>query len=84
MISRALNVDEAHAIDETLLTDIYAETVDLPEDCESAAFTRRRDGLYVVRAEGIKGATGALTAISLEIAVAFCAYCVWHFWHMLR
>jgi len=85
MIGSALNLYEAGAFDGTLMTDTDTDHKEEPFEREAPAFTTLQEGdLYVSRAEGLCGAKGALTAVGMEAATAFCLYGVWQVWHLLR
>ena len=84
MTDRALGMFEVEAFDGTALTDILDDPLESPSDCEAPAFSRQGSSMYIATAKGFKSATGALTAISLEVAAAFCFYCIWQIWHMMR
>ncbi len=77
MASRTLNMSEVEAFDDALITDTAAGPEGVPFECEAPAFTIQGDCLYVSRAEGLRGAKGAMTAVGLEVAAAFCLYGIW-------
>lgn len=84
MTSRALNLYEAGAFDGALI-DTDAGPKKASFECEDPAFvTMKEDGLYVSRAEGLRAAKGALTAVGLDVAAAFCLYGMWEVWHLFR
>ncbi len=84
MTSSTLNLSEVEAFDGALITDTDAGLDEAPFECEAPAFTIQGDCLYVSRAEGLRGAKGAMTAVGLEVAAAFCLYGIWQLWHLFR
>ena len=70
MTSRALGIYEADVFDGAVLDETYAgffKAATIPEDGFGD----------ISRAEGLKGARAAMTAIGIEAAAAFCVYGVW-------
>ena len=84
MSSSALNMSEVEAVDGALIGDTDGGPKEVPSECEAPAFTIQGDCLYISRAEALRGAKGALTAVGLEVAVAFCIYGIWQLWHLFR
>ncbi len=84
MSSRALNISEVEVFDGALITDTDVGPEEVPFECEAPAFTIQGDCLYVSGAEGLRGAKGAMTAVGLEVAAAFCLYGIWQLWHLFR
>jgi hypothetical protein len=84
MSSRVLDMCEVEAVDGALIGDTDAAPEAAPFECEAPAVTIQGDCLNISRAEGLRGVKGALTAVGLECAAAFCLYGVWQLWHHFR
>jgi hypothetical protein len=84
MSSSALNLPEVEAFGGALIADTDAGTKEVSSEREAPAFAIQGDRLYVSRAEGLRGAKGAMTAVGLEVAASFCFYGIWQLWHLSR
>lgn len=84
MTTSTLNLSEVEAFHGARITDTDAGPEQVPFESEGPAFTIQEYCLYVSRAEALRGAKGALIAVGLEVAAAFCIYGIWQLWHFLR
>jgi hypothetical protein len=84
MASHALNHFEVEALRANILEDSQDIPVPASTLYEAFASTDNADPLSIPVSEGLKGATGAMMAIGIEAAAAFCIYGAWQIWHVIR
>jgi hypothetical protein len=84
MASPALNQFEVEGFDASVFSGANIGARAAALEGESPDFIKRRGALYLKPGVGVRGAKGALTALGLEAAAAFCLYGVWQLWHLLR
>ena len=79
MTSRVLET-----FDDAMLMGTCAGPAERPVMSESPALPRVANSLHLPHEKGLKAAKGALMAISMEAAAAFCLIGVWQVWRLLR
>lgn len=78
------SVLDVYEDNDAILTDLCANPIEAPSECEAPTFNMQADCLSNARAECLKAVTGALMALGLEAAVGFSLYCIWQLRHIVR
>jgi hypothetical protein len=84
MASPALNHFEVEQLKANLLAKAQDTPVPASAVFKAFASTHNADSVPIPTCEGLKGAKGAMVAIGIEAAAAFCLYAVWLLWHFVR
>ena len=84
MASHAFNHFEVEALRANILADAPETPVPASTLYEAFGSTDNADPLSIPVSAGLKGATGAMMAIGIEVAAALCIYAVWQVWHIIR